>query len=93
MHRYNMQHDNAMVRCLPSILLCLQPTGEQVYALQEAFLNCASACQLGIQFNGATYKCIRADKDSIFARKVQYLETVHSKISTCPFTAVQNIRP
>ena len=47
-----------------------QPTIEQADALQEAFLNCTSARQHGIHFNGATYKCVRADKESIYAKKV-----------------------
>ena len=47
-----------------------QPSGEQADALQEAFVNSTSARQHGIHFNGATYKCIRADKGSLYAKKV-----------------------
>lgn len=47
-----------------------QATSEQADALQEAFVNVVSAHQHGIHFNGATYKCIRADKESIYAKKV-----------------------
>lgn len=39
-------------------------------SLVEAFHNPISAREHGIQFNGASYKCVRADKDSIYAKKV-----------------------
>lgn len=54
-------------------VLYLQPTSEQADVLQEAFMNCISARQHGIHFNGATYKCVRADKGSIYAKKVSIL--------------------
>ena len=50
--------------------ISIQPTCEQADALQEAFVNSLSAHHHGIHFNGATYKCVRADKESIYAKKV-----------------------
>lgn len=55
-----------------------QPTPEQITALIEAFHNPTSAREHGIQFNGASYKCVRADKDSIYAKKVGLLEHCYS---------------
>jgi len=36
----------------------------------SAFRETGSAREHGIHFNGATYKCVRADKNSIYAKKV-----------------------
>jgi len=41
-----------------------------VDALMSAFRETGSAREHGIHFNGATYKCVRADKNSIYAKKV-----------------------
>ncbi|XP_064405154.1 profilin-4-like isoform X2 [Halichondria panicea] len=46
-----------------------EPSPEQMDSLVEAFHNPISAREHGIQFNGASYKCVRADKDSIYAKK------------------------
>ncbi|XP_064405153.1 profilin-4-like isoform X1 [Halichondria panicea] len=43
--------------------------GYEMDSLVEAFHNPISAREHGIQFNGASYKCVRADKDSIYAKK------------------------
>ena len=49
-------------------------TSEQSSAIFAAFANPNDAMKKGVKFNGAFYKCIRADKDAIYAKKVQ----VHS---------------
>ena len=65
--------------------MCAQPTTEQADALQEAFVNSTSARQHGIHFNGATYKCIRADKESIYAKKVNVARgTLHRRLYSYP---------
>ena len=46
-----------------------QPTAEQVDALISTFRETATALDRGIHFNGAKYKCVRADKNSIYAKK------------------------
>ena len=46
-----------------------QPTAEQVDALISTFRETGTALDRGIHFNGAKYKCVRADKDSIYAKK------------------------
>lgn len=53
-----------------------QPTVEQMDALVGAFHNPTSAREQGIHFNGASYKCVRADKDSIYAKKVCFKLTL-----------------
>lgn len=50
----------------------MQPSTDQAESLIEAFHNPTSTREHGIHFNGATYKCVRADKDSIYAKKVNY---------------------
>ncbi len=47
-----------------------QPSREQVEALLTAFKAPSAARENGIRFNGATYKCVRADKDALYAKKV-----------------------
>nr|WAQ15594.1 profilin 3 [Halisarca dujardinii] len=44
-------------------------TSEQSSAITAAFASPTDAMKKGIKFNGASYKCIRADKDSIYAKK------------------------
>ena len=63
-----------------------QPTGEQVDALLSAFRDTGSARENGIHFNGATYKCIRADKNSIYAKKVRDREGLMFS-SGCRYTS------
>lgn len=46
-----------------------EPSAEQVLALNEAFKNPSPCREHGIHFNGATYQCVRADKNSIYAKK------------------------
>ena len=46
-----------------------QPTAEQVDALLSSFRETGTALERGIHFNGAKYKCVRADKNSIYAKK------------------------
>ncbi|KAL5457200.1 hypothetical protein EMCRGX_G034445 [Ephydatia muelleri] len=46
-----------------------EPTGEQVTALQRAFEDSTTARTQGIRFNGSLYKCVRADKTSVYAKK------------------------
>lgn len=46
-----------------------QPSFEQVKALIEAFDNTYTSRDNNIHFNGATYRCIKADKNSIYATK------------------------
>ena len=61
-----------------SILICwtvikrkrLQPSTEQIEAITAAFKNPPQAREHGIYFNGASYSCIRADKNSVYAKKV-----------------------
>lgn len=48
-----------------------QPTAEQVDALLASFREAGTALERGIHFNGAKYKCVRADKNSIYAKKVR----------------------
>lgn len=48
-----------------------QPTGEQVDALLASFRETGTALERGIHFNGAKYKCVRADKNSIYAKKAR----------------------
>ena len=45
---------------------------DQVSSLISAFKNPSAFRQQGIKFNGATYKCVRADKDSIYGKKVTF---------------------
>ena len=53
-------------------------------------MNSSSARQHGIHFNGATYKCIRADKGSIYAKKVNISDITTEKISDyCVLTCIQ----
>lgn len=47
-----------------------QPGFEQVKTLVEAFENPYLSRDQSIHFNGATYKCLKADKYSIYATKV-----------------------
>ena len=49
----------------------LQPSTEQIEAITAAFKNPPQAREHGIYFNGASYTCIRADKNSIYAKKVR----------------------
>ena len=48
----------------------LQPSSEQIEAITAAFKNPPQAREHGIYFNGASYSCIRADKNSVYAKKV-----------------------
>ena len=48
-----------------------QPTAEQVDALLASFRETGTALERGIHFNGAKYKCVRADKSSIYAKKAR----------------------
>ena len=45
-------------------------TQEQSSAIFAAFGDPKEAMKQGIKFNGAWYKCIRVDKDAIYAKKV-----------------------
>ena len=91
-----------VARMQQTIVFFLQPSEEQVQALLSAFTDPAPAREQGIHFNGATYKCVRADKNSIYAKKARLIVVcVHkalgmefSKISACwvdPYHACNKI--
>lgn len=48
----------------------MQPTLEQLETLIDAFNDPYLSRDRNIYFNGATYKCIKADKYSIYGKKV-----------------------
>ncbi|XP_065906724.1 profilin-4-like [Dysidea avara] len=47
------------------------PSAEQIEAITAAFKNPPQAREHGIYFNGASYCCIRADKNSVYAKKAK----------------------
>ena len=55
--------------CSPHPSPPTQPTAEHVDALLSSFRETGTALECGIHFNGAKYKCVRADKNSIYAKK------------------------
>lgn len=53
-----------------SIDMFYQPELEQIKTMSQVFENPYSSRDQNIHFSGATYKCIKADKYSIYATKV-----------------------
>ena len=53
-----------------TIDIVYQPELEQVKTLSQVFENPYLSRDQNIHFSGATYKCIKADKYSIYATKV-----------------------
>ena len=50
--------------------LGFQPSRELLEAVTAAVRDPASAREHGVQFNGASYVCVRADQWAIYAKKV-----------------------
>ena len=48
-----------------------QPSEELIRAVLEAFRDPARAREHGLQFNGASYSCVRADQWAVYAKKVR----------------------
>lgn len=56
-------------------------TAEQSSALLNAVNNAPLVREMGLCFNGATYKCVRCDKDALYGKKVRILHyTVYSHL-------------
>ena len=47
-----------------------QPSTELIHAVSGAVRDPASARERGVQFNGASYTCVRADQWAVYGKKV-----------------------
>ena len=47
-----------------------QPSTELIHAVSVAVRDPASARERGVQFNGASYTCVRADQWAVYGKKV-----------------------
>lgn len=60
--------------------ICLQPYQDQIQMLQDAFKNPPQTREEGLYFDDKQYKCVRADKNSIYAKCVSVIFCKHLRI-------------
>lgn len=63
-----IQKKNGLVRATSA---GYEVTAEQSSTLLNAFSNAPLVREAGLSFNGATYKCVRCDKDALYGKKVR----------------------
>lgn len=67
-----IQKRNGLVRATS---VGYEVTAEQSFAILSGIENPPLVRETGLRFNGATYKCVRCDKDALYGKKVRNLQT------------------